>query len=155
MSALYFFSARDQDAQHVHEARGLYVLQDCLRPVGIVRNALSHARRVRWRDLGIIGRAAVQERRVKAARQKGRKEVTAANYWRDCKLFNFAGQEIGRARVPKDPFPPAVIQWANRYFILSLPDGNYGEVKCYLVPLENMSPPKPTEPALPHRKAER
>jgi hypothetical protein len=81
--------------------------------------------------------------------------VTGANYWRDCKLFDLAGREIGRARVPKDPFPPGVIQWANRYFILSLPDGNYGEVRCYLVPLENMYPPRPTEPTLPHRKAER
>jgi hypothetical protein len=58
--------------------------------------------------------------------------------WHAGKLFDFAGKQIGHVRVPAEPFPPGVILWGNRYFMLALPDGNYAETKCFMVPIERM-----------------
>jgi hypothetical protein len=58
--------------------------------------------------------------------------------WHDATLFDFQGKQVGRVRVPSTPFPPGVILWGKRYFILTLPDGAYTETKLFLVPLEAM-----------------
>lgn len=75
--------------------------------------------------------------------------------WHAAKLYDLAGKEMGHVRVPADPFPPGIIIWGNRYFMLALPDGNYAEAKCHLVPIERMYPAPQANAGLPFRKSER
>lgn len=60
--------------------------------------------------------------------------MSGSKIWHEAKLFSFEGVELGTARVPREPMPPGIILWNNRYFTLTLPNGEYGETRCYVVP---------------------
>jgi hypothetical protein len=117
-------------------------------------DALRHADTLRGSEMDLFRRLEQGAQGDAHARALERENMTAAPSWREAKLFDLHGLEMGKCRVPAVPFPPGVILWGNRYFQLALPDGNYVEVTCYLVPIERMylKTRKPVE--MPFRKTE-
>jgi hypothetical protein len=75
--------------------------------------------------------------------------VSVAARWDVVALYDLQGKFLARVRVPVTQGLPEIILWGNRYFVASIPYGNYREGRAYMVPLEHMhtigSPP-PTAP---------
>jgi hypothetical protein len=81
--------------------------------------------------------------------------VTNKTNWRECWLYDLRGERIGSVRVPCEPFPPGIIKWTTRYFILTLPEGDYAELVCYQVAAESVRQVASAPQGLPFRKPEK